>query len=74
MRSFRPGDRFQPLGARGEQKLKEFFIDHKIPRRERPGIPLLVSEERIVWVVGYRISEWAKVTEKTERIVRVEVK
>jgi tRNA(Ile)-lysidine synthase len=73
MRNFRPGDRFHPLGAQGTQKLKEFFIDHKIPRFERPKIPLLVSGEMIVWVVGYRIDERVKVTEKTKKMLAVKV-
>jgi tRNA(Ile)-lysidine synthase len=61
------------LGAKGTQKLKEFFIDHKIPRFERPKIPLLVSGEMIAWIVGYRIDERVKITEKTQKIVKVEV-
>jgi tRNA(Ile)-lysidine synthase len=73
VRNFRPGDRFQPLGVRGTQKLKEFFIDHKIPRFERAGIPLLVSGEMIAWVVGHRINDRAKVTEKTQRVLKVKV-
>jgi tRNA(Ile)-lysidine synthase len=73
VRSFRPGDRFQPLGMKGFQKLKKFFIDHKIPRFERPKIPLLISGEKIVWIVGYRIDERVKVTEKTQRVLRVEL-
>jgi len=72
VRNFRPGDRFQPLGVKGTQKLKEFFIDHKIPRFERMKIPLLISGDMIAWVVGYRINEKVKVTEKTERVLRVE--
>ena len=73
MRNFRPGDRFQPLGTEGTQKLKEYFIDHKIPKFERPSIPLLISGEMIAWIVGYRIDERSKVTGKTERVLRVEV-
>jgi len=73
MRNFRPGDRFQPMGTQGTQKLKEFFIDHKIPKFERPSIPLLISGEMIAWIVGYRIDERFKVTAKTERVLRVEV-
>jgi tRNA(Ile)-lysidine synthase len=73
VRNFRPGDRFHPLGAKGSQKLKEFFIDHKIPRFERPGIPILLSGETIAWVVGHRIDERFKVTEKTKKVLRVEV-
>ena len=73
VRNFRPGDRFHPLGMKGTQKLKEFFIDHKVPRFERPKIPLLISGEMIVWIVGYRIDERVKVTEKTKRVLKVKV-
>jgi tRNA(Ile)-lysidine synthase len=73
VRNFRPGDRFQPLGLRGTQKLKEFFIDHKIPKFERPRVPLLISGEMIAWIVGYRINERVKVTEKTQRVLKVKV-
>lgn len=73
MRNFRPGDRFRPLGVKGTQKLKEFFIDHKIPKFERPRIPLLISGEMIAWIVGYRIDERVKVTEKTQRVLKVKV-
>jgi tRNA(Ile)-lysidine synthase len=71
IRNFRPGDRFQPLGVKGSQKLKEFFIDHKIPRFERSKIPLLISGERIVWVVGHRIDECVRISEATKRILKV---
>jgi tRNA(Ile)-lysidine synthase len=74
VRNFRPGDRFQPLGVKGTQKLKEFFIDHKIPRFERAHIPIFISGERIAWVVGYRIDERFKITDQTKLILRVEVK
>ena len=73
MRNFRPGDRFHPLGAKGSQKLKEFFIDHKVPKVERPKVPLLVSGERIAWVAGYRIDERAKLTEKTKKVLVVKI-
>jgi tRNA(Ile)-lysidine synthase len=73
MRNFRPGDRFQPLGVRGVQKLKEFFIDHKVPRFERAQIPLLISGEQIAWVVGYRIDDRVKITDRTQKALRVEV-
>jgi tRNA(Ile)-lysidine synthase len=71
LRNFRPGDKFQPLGVKGSQKLKEFFIDHKIPRFERSKIPLLISGERIVWVVGHRINECARINDRTKKILKV---
>lgn len=73
MRNFRPGDRFRPLGAGGTQKLKKFFIDHKIPKMDRSGIPLLVSDETIAWVGGYRIDERFKVTPQTKRALKLKI-
>ena len=73
MRNFRPGDRFHPLGVKGTKKLKNFFIDHKVPRFERPKVPLLISGEMIAWIVGYRIDERVKVTEKTKKVLVLKV-
>ncbi len=61
VRTRHEGDRFQPLGMAKEKKLKDFFIDAKVPVQWRNNIPLVVSERGISWVVGYRIAEWAKV-------------
>jgi tRNA(Ile)-lysidine synthase len=71
VRNFRPGDRFQPLGVRGTQKVKAFLIDHKIPKFERARIPLLLSGENIAWVVGYRIDERFKVTKDTRKVLKI---
>ncbi|RKD33883.1 tRNA lysidine(34) synthetase TilS [Thermohalobacter berrensis] len=74
IRNRKPGDIFKPLGMRGRKKLKDFFIDEKIPREKRDLIPLLVDKENILWVIGYRISEQYKITNKTKRILVVEYK
>jgi len=71
MRNFRPGDRFHPLGVKGTQKLKDFFVDHQVPKFERPKVPLLISGEMIAWIAGYRIDERVKVTKKTKKILKV---
>jgi tRNA(Ile)-lysidine synthase len=65
----RPGDRFFPLGAPGAKKLKDFFIDSKVPRAERTFVPLVVSGTNIVWVVGYRIAEPFKVHADTQYVL-----
>lgn len=72
VRNFRPGDRFQPLGLKGTQKVKEYFINHKIPRTERSKIPLLISGDRIAWIVGHRIDERFKITPETQKVLRVQ--
>ncbi|BAS32295.1 tRNA lysidine(34) synthetase TilS [Dehalococcoides mccartyi] len=66
------GDQFQPLGMEDAKSLKEFMIDNKIPRNWRARVPLLISGKEILWLVGYRIGESAKVDENTRRVLRVE--
>jgi tRNA(Ile)-lysidine synthase len=68
-RFLRQGDHFFPLGAPGAKKLKDFFIDSKVPRAERPFVPLVVSGTAIVWVVGYRIAEPCKVHADTQYVL-----
>ena len=57
LRRRRPGDRFHPMGGSGEKKLKDFFIDRKVPRPERDDVPVLAAGNEVIWVVGYRASE-----------------
>ncbi len=72
LRTRRRGDRFRPLGMRGTVKLQDFFVNAKVPRAGRDRVLLVLSGEKIVWVVGYRVGEEFKVTEKTRRSVRLE--
>jgi len=65
LRNRKKGDRFVPLGMTKEKKLSDFFIDEKIPAFERKKIPLLLSDNKIIWVCGHRISNEVKVTENT---------
>ncbi len=73
IRNFRPGDRFKPLGMSGTQKLKDFFINHKVPRTQRAKCPILISRGKIIWVVGYRIDESVKVMPSTGNILKGEL-
>ncbi|NIM04640.1 MAG: tRNA lysidine(34) synthetase TilS [Armatimonadetes bacterium] len=69
----RPGDRFIPLGASGQMKLSDFFINLKVPRSQRLKTPLVCCNEQIVWVVGHRIDDRFKVNTETREVVRLEV-
>jgi tRNA(Ile)-lysidine synthase len=71
VRRRRPGDRFQPLGMKQTKKLQDFMVDARIPRVWRDRVPLVCSPERILWVVGWRIDDRAKVTENTKDILRL---
>jgi tRNA(Ile)-lysidine synthase len=67
------GDIIKPYKSGGTKKLKEFFIDSKIPRDIRDEIPVVAIGNEIVWVAGYKISDKFKVTENTKSILKLEI-
>lgn len=68
VRNRRPGDRIQLFGLNGSKKVKDIFIDCKVPPRLRNVIPLVVdATERIIWIPGLRRSSHALVTSDTKR-------
>lgn len=73
IRGRRPGDYLQINKEGGKRKLKDYFIDKKIPREKRQTIPLLADGSHIIWILGDRISEKYKVTETTKNILKVSI-
>ncbi len=73
IRNFRPGDRFIPFGMSGHKKLKDFFIELKIPSQDRSRIPILTYNEKPIWVCGIRIDDRYKVTDETKNVLRVTI-
>lgn len=67
-RKWMAGDVFRPLGMTSHKKLSDFLIDRKVDLLAKQKVSVLESDGKIIWVVGHRISEDAKVTEKTERV------
>jgi len=69
VRARRRGDRFQPLGLPRPKKLGEFMIDARIPQDWRQRIPIVCSPGQIVWLVGWRIDDRVKVSQKTRQVL-----
>ncbi|QQR83242.1 tRNA lysidine(34) synthetase TilS [Candidatus Peregrinibacteria bacterium] len=58
VRSWQPGDRFEPNGMTGTKKVQDFFVDQKIPRAKRALVPIIVDEhDEIVAIGSHRFSE-----------------
>jgi tRNA(Ile)-lysidine synthase len=75
IRSRLAGDRFQPLGMQGRSvKLSDLMINLKIPRRARERWPLICSEDTIIWVPGYRSHHAFRLTDKTEKVLYLQLK
>lgn len=73
IRTRKNGDRFYPLGMKHSKKVKDFFIDEKVDKNTRDEVPLILSDNKIIWVAGYRISEEFKVDKGTKNILKIEV-
>ena len=74
IRHRKPGDFLTITDTGGRKKIKDYFIDCKIPREEREKLTLLAEGSHILWVVGYRISQYYKVTSQTKTVLKVHVK
>ena len=58
IRTRRDGDRFYPYGSTGSKKLKDYFIDNKVPRAERDGKLLVTAGSNVLWIIGERQAGW----------------
>jgi tRNA(Ile)-lysidine synthase len=72
VRGCQRGDFFYPLGLGSAKKLGEFMIDAHIPKLWRKRIPVVAAPMGILWLMGYRLDERAKVTAQTRSILRLE--
>jgi tRNA(Ile)-lysidine synthase len=72
LRSAQPGDRIQPLGLAGTQKLQDLLVNRKIPRSARAKLPLLAGGGEVLWVPGLSRSRHATVGPDTRHVVWAE--
>lgn len=70
VRTRRTGD-YLILPSGGSKTIARYMIDEKIPKEKREKILLLAEGSHVLWVVGFRISEYYKIEEHTENILQV---
>ncbi len=71
LRPWKKGDFFMPLGMKGKKKVSDFMIDEKIPLNLKNQVMVLQSGKNLVWIVGHRIDDRYKVTDKTRWIYKI---
>lgn len=74
LRSRQAGDRLRPLGFKGRKSLKKYFMEQKIPARQRNRIVLLAAGEEIYAVMGFMVTQPAVVTDSTRRILVIKAR
>lgn len=74
IRNRQEGDYFVIDDTGRRKKLKDYFINEKVPREERDDILLIADGSHIVWIIGYRMSAYYKVTKSTSKIIKINYK
>ena len=72
IRNRRKGDRIQPHGMQGTKKIKDYFMDLKVPQCERDRIPIVVSSDAILWIIGFTTSDKHKLQPKTRKCLHLQ--
>lgn len=72
VRKWEKGDYFYPLGMQGKKKLSKYFKDEKISILEKEKTWLLCNANNdIIWVIGKRLDNRYKITDKTNKVVKI---
>ena len=72
VRNRRDGDTFIPLGMEGHKKVKDFFIDNKVPDYMRDKIPIVFDGKgNLIWICGYRMAESFKLEKESKKTILI---
>ena len=71
IRNWKNGDSFKPLGMKQSKKISDFLIDKKVPNYIKIFQCVILSDNKIVWLIDHQIHDEFKVTSKTEKVLRI---
>lgn len=71
IRNWQQGDVFYPFGMKGKKKLSDFFVDQKFSQEDKQSVFVLLSGEKIAWVVGYRSDNRFRVSKNTKKVLKL---
>lgn len=71
VRLWQHGDRMRPIGLKGSQKLSDIYTQAKLGTLDKEQATVVTSGEKIIWAVGLKMADFAKVTDQTRRILEL---
>jgi tRNA(Ile)-lysidine synthase len=73
VRTRKPGDRMRPLGMQHEKKMQDIFVDKHVERTDRGSTPIFFTASHCIWLAGVCLDDRARLTFKTQQIVRLAI-
>ena len=74
IRNWQAGDYFCPIGMKkSKKKLSDFFRDQKFSSKQKQECLLLLSDEKIAWIIGNRPDDRFKITSFTSNILQISI-
>jgi tRNA(Ile)-lysidine synthase len=73
IRRWKEGDWFCPLGMTSKKKISDFLIDEKVPLNLKERVWVLLSGDSVAWIIGHRIDNRFKITDKTEQVYQLKI-
>ena len=71
IRKWEAGDKMQPLGMKGKKKISDVLIDLKISRAQKEDTYVLLSDDKVVWLIGHRLDDRFKVSDNSTQLLQV---
>ena len=71
LRNWKPGDRFFPIGMKGTKNVSDFLNNLKLEPSQKKKQLVLLNNNNIVWIVGQRIDNRFRITEKTKKVLEL---
>ena len=71
LRKWEYGDFMKPLGTNGKKKISDILIDKKVSIVEKENIYVILSNNEIIWLIGYCISDKYKLNSITQNVLKI---